>query len=540
MAGAPSLALVIAVLTICSGCSAAMDTGGDSTSLQDQADLQADPSHSSSAEPDYAVVFPTDRVNTMTITISPENWQKMLDNMTELYGEFGGSTASGMPAGQAFQGGIQPDGARGMGNTADIDPVYVPANISFEDQVWTDVGIRFKGQMSLGSTWREGSYKISFKLNFDKFEDENPAIKNQRFYGFDELNLQSGYGDNSLMRDMIVPTIFRESGVPAPHTAFYRIYVDYGEGPVYFGLYTMVESVEDTVIKTQFEDDSGNLYKPEGTGATFAQGTLDTESFEKKTNKGDENWSDVEALYTILNSDLRKTNPAAWRAQLESVLYVDEFLRWLATNTVIQNWDTYGSNCRNFYLYTDPTDGRIVWIPWDNNFALNGNMGGGLQGNFAANDNIGRMNGFPENTTRQLDRQRPADVLMAGNLTGRGIEQGAGGGGMGRTLSLDLGSVGDNWPLIRYLADDPVYFEKYRDYLEMVVTTSFEPTKMEETYRYYHALISPYVIGAEGEQPGYTNLDSPEAFEASLETLIEHAYARHDAVMDYLATGEAA
>lgn len=111
---------------------------------------------------------------------------------------------------------------------------------------------------------------------------------------------------------------------------------------------------------------------------------------------------------------------------------------------------------------------------------------------------------------------------------------------MGRTLSLDLGSVGDNWPLIRYLADDPVYFEKYRDYLEMVVTTSFEPTKMEETYRYYHALISPYVIGAEGEQPGYTNLDSPEAFEASLETLIEHAYARHDAVMDYLATGEAA
>jgi len=234
----------------------------------------------------------------------------MLDNMTELYGEFGGSTTGGMPAEPGargdVRGGRQPGGDQDMGGiSGDIDPVYVPADVSFEDKVWTDVGIRFKGQMSLGSTWKEGSRKISFKLNFGKFEDENPAIKNQRFYGFDELNLQSGYTDDSLMRDMIVPSIFMESGVPAPYTAFYRIYVDYGEGPVYFGLYTMVESVEDTVIETQFEDDSGNVYKPEGTGATFAQGTFDTGSFEKKTNEGDANWSDVETLYTVLNSEIR-------------------------------------------------------------------------------------------------------------------------------------------------------------------------------------------------------------------------------------------
>ena len=559
-AGFASVALIAVVLTACCGCTAAApgaENGGDTA--PDIGDIQADPSHSSSADPNFSVVFPDDRVNMMTITIAPENWQKMLDNMTELYGEFGGSTTRGMPAAPGARDNAQPGGAPGMGGTSDINPVYVPADVSFEDQIWTDVGIRFKGQMSLGSTWKEGSYKISFKLNFDKFEDENPAIKNQRFYGFDELNLQSGYTDDSLMRDMIVPSIFRDSGVPAPHTAFYRVYLDYGEGPIYFGLYTMIESVEDTVIKTQFEDDSGNVYKPEGTGATFARGTFDTASFVKKTNKkGGGDWTDVETLYTVLNSETRTTDPEAWRSELETVLDVDEFLRWLATNTVIQNWDTYGGNSRNFYLYTDPTDGRIVWIPWDNNFALNGSMGAGNRGDLPA-DGAPQMNGLPTDPAREFGRPMPegGDALqMNGSWVGParefdrpnpaggdepgnriGMNPAAGfGGGMGRTTSLDLGDVGENWPLIRYLADDPVYYAQYQEYLEMVVTTSFEPTKMEEVYRYYHALIEPYVTGPDGEQAGYTHLKSAEAFDISLDALIEHAYDRHDAVMDYLST----
>jgi len=43
-----------------------------------------DSAHSKNAEPNYAVVFPETAVNTMTITLSPENWEIMLANMTEL------------------------------------------------------------------------------------------------------------------------------------------------------------------------------------------------------------------------------------------------------------------------------------------------------------------------------------------------------------------------------------------------------------------------------------------------------------------------
>lgn len=62
-----------------------------------------------------------------------------------------------------------------------------------------------------------------------------------------------------------LPILFREVWSLFPRTAFYRVYVDFGEGEKYFGLYSLVEEVDDTVIKTQYADSKGNLYKPEGT-----------------------------------------------------------------------------------------------------------------------------------------------------------------------------------------------------------------------------------------------------------------------------------
>ena len=50
-------------------------------------------------------------------------------------------------------------------------------------------------------------------------------------------------------------------------TAFYEVYIDYGEGAQYFGIFTAVEIVDDTLIESQFSDDSGNVYKPDGAGA---------------------------------------------------------------------------------------------------------------------------------------------------------------------------------------------------------------------------------------------------------------------------------
>ena len=67
----------------------------------------SDETHGKSAEPNYAVVFPDDEVNTMTITIAPGDWQAMLEDMTATYGEPGSGGGPGDP-GQGEDGARPP------------------------------------------------------------------------------------------------------------------------------------------------------------------------------------------------------------------------------------------------------------------------------------------------------------------------------------------------------------------------------------------------------------------------------------------------
>lgn len=158
--------------------------------------------------------------------------------------------------------------------------------------------------------------------------------------------------------------------MPSAHTAFYEVYVNYGEGPVYFDLYTMVETVEDSVISQQFTSDEGNLYKPEGAGATFAEVAFNEAPFNKETNQDEADYTVIQSLFAALQADTRLRDPVAWRSGLETVFDVDIFLRGLAVHTVVQNWDTYGLISHNYFLYADPESGRITWIPWGNKRAL--------------------------------------------------------------------------------------------------------------------------------------------------------------------------
>ena len=77
------------------------------------------------------------------------------------------------------------------------------------------------------------------------------------------------------------------------------------------------------------------------------------------------------------------------------------------------------------------------------------------------------------------------------------------------------------WPLIRYLYDDPTYKAIYDNYIDLFISTVFEPSKMAVQVTAAHELISPYVIGDEGEQPGYSFLNSEADFTNSLNELIQ-------------------
>lgn len=401
-------------------------------------------------------------------------------------GESGGTIPAIGPGGDNATTRPGGDNATGGGNNAGAldmlarDPVIKPCTVAFDNETWWYVGIRFKGNSSLTSTWRSGSCKLPLRLDFDQYEDEHPEITNQRFYGFKKLTLSSNYSDNTLIREKVVADMFREAGVPAAQTAFYRVYIDYGDGPVYFGLYTMVEDPDGPMLDAQFNDGSGNLYKPDGTGANFV--TFDTESFVKKTNEDAADWTDVIAMFDALHAD--RSDAAAWRSGLEKVFDVYGFLQWLAINTTITNWDTYGSMAHNYYLYNDPDDGLLHWIPWDNNMAL--------------------------------------------------MSMGSGNTGMGTSVSLSLSDVGSTWPLIRYLADDSVYRASYRFFVNETIQGVFTAEKNRTRFQQAHDLIEPYVVGDEGEQAGYTLLSSSDDFYTGLDSLITYAEQRRSAAVAFL------
>ncbi|MCA9961638.1 MAG: CotH kinase family protein [Anaerolineales bacterium] len=463
--------------------------------------------HSNDVDPNYDVVFPDDKVNRIDITVTAENWETMLANMTELFGEFGSGNGRGGPGGFAggnagAAGAVPPTGnnrpaagnrpevgdapaapdnrdvgaGRGMGGDFTTEnPVFVLATIEFEGNTWTNVGVRFKGNSTLSTAWRNGTYKIPLKLDFDEFEEEYPEIDNQRFYGFKQLSLSNNVNDSTYMHDTIASDVLAAAGIPVAHTAYYEVYLDYGEGPVNLGLYTVIEVVDDTVIDAWFGNDDGNIYEADGNGATFAANSNAqiSGSFEKENNEDEADWSDLQALYSALHAETRVTNPTAWRAELESVFDVDTFLNWLSINTLLQNWDTYGSIAHNFYLYNNPETGQLTWIPWDNNESF----------------------------------------------TSRGR-----GGQSEIVTSFDKSGTSDAWPLISYLLADEVYLAQYNAYLETALNDSFVPAVLAENVEEIEGLLAPYI--AENNKAGW---------ETAVTNLITLINTSHDQATAYLA-----
>jgi hypothetical protein len=412
--------------------------------------------HGSKVEPNYEEVFPQQQVNSIEITLTSSDWNAVQQNMKSLYGFTFGS-----------------GGAQTSGGFPDADPDYIPVSVKYKGKQWYKVGFRLKGNSTLNNSWRSGIYKLPFRLNMDRFEDEFPEFKNQRFYGFKELTMSPGANDNSLIREKAGADIFRMAGIPSSQTAFYKVYINFGAGVKYCGVYTMVEVVDDTMLKNQLGSKSGNIYKPESDFKTFVQS-----QFEKKNNEKEGDYTDVQATISILNSGLRTANPSQWRAELERVFNVTHFLKWLAVNTTMLNWDTYGKMAHNYYLYNQ-SPGGLMWIPWDNNECM-------------------------------MNRGGPA-------------------------VPISLSTVGDNWPLIRNLIEDPVYKLKYKEYVQEFVITVFKEQAMSNLFTHYHELISPFVVGpAEFEIGKYTHLPNPAAFTNELTSLKQHVVNQNKAALEYL------
>jgi hypothetical protein len=498
--------------------SAESATGNDVVAVTEAGrEAAADPlaaSHGKEAAQDYDRVFGDGVVHRIDLKIPAETYAAMLQELEDRLGtpeqqqekgpppKAGVDACAGLEPGTdcsfvldgkeltgkctmiPFQGGILfclPPEPMGMQPLTGWDPSYVEVAVEFEGLTWAHVGMRFKGNSTLNHAWQIGKRKFSFRLHFDKYESQYPDSKDQRFWGFQELIFNSNWRDSSMIREKLACELFRRAGIPASQAASYRVFADLGAGPVYWGLYTLVEDVSDSVLDTQFDDDDGNLYKPDGPGADFTH--FEAAGFPKKTNEEAADWSDVEGTLAALHAG--RADPAAWRAELEKWFDTDVFIAWLALNTLIGNWDSYGNIAHNYYLYADPGDaGRLTWVPWDLNEAFRST------------------------------------------------------GGAKSALSLPLDGVTAKWPLIRFLMDDPVYHAQYLEAVGRMVEDVFPAEDTKARMKVLHELLTPYVVGPEGEAGEFTLLDSPDQFLTALdsgpEALLPHVDKQHAAAQALL------
>jgi len=446
--------------------------------------------------PDYASAFPRSRIVRLDITISPASWNAMQDDASALLGTAGEwrmpPIAREEPPASDRQIPALPMRSR--------DPIYVDADLRIGERTWRHVGIRYKGNSTLMRSWHERTGRLPLRIDMDRFEERYPETKDQTLFGFAKLSLS--IGDPSALRQKLSNELFAAAGLPTPATAFYRVFIDHGAGPQDLGIYTVTELPSDRAfLDAAFGSHTGNLYKPEGHGARWD--TFDAASLNKQRPKRDPDVRDARALYDALHAD--RTDAPRWRRELERRFDVDRFLRWLAVNTAILEWDAYGQMPHNYYLYADPRAGsRLTWIHWDHNESLGASPMRPPRG-------VAPPSGMaPPGMAPPGMAQPPAGM--------RGMP------GPRADRRLDHSDVDDRWPLIRYVLDDQVYARRYRAHLRDVVATVFVPSRVEARAREAHALVASQM-----------KIDDERAtLESALAELIAFVHARSAMLQSWL------
>jgi len=227
---------------------------------------------------------------------------------------------------------------------------------AFVDDTIDSVGFRLRGNTS------RNAQKKSFKLDFNHF------VSGQEFYDLEKMNLNGEHNDPSIIRSKLCWDFYQEIGVKSTRASHAKVFIN----DEYYGLYISIEHIDDTFLKRNYENDSGNLWKCIWPADLTYRGNSpedyhpyydDERPYQLKTNKDEYDYSKLARLIRVIHD-----SPDS----LEMVLNVKKALQYFAVNILTGSWDDYRFLRNNFYLYHNPADDLIHWIPYDydNSFSI--------------------------------------------------------------------------------------------------------------------------------------------------------------------------
>ena len=223
---------------------------------------------------------------------------------------------------------------------------YSRCDVAIDGETFTGVGLRAKGNNSLGHIAERGLSRYSLKIEFDHFD------AGLTYHGLDKLSLDTSFQDNSYLKTYLALDMMRFMGVPAPATSFVQVSVN-GEA---WGLFLAIEEPEDAFAERIWGEGHGMLYKPD-------YRSLDDENADVALRYVNDDPASYPGIFESARFDATavdekrlvdalKALTTGERDEIERSVDVDEVLRYFAVQTFVANLDSYlGSTGHNYFLY---------------------------------------------------------------------------------------------------------------------------------------------------------------------------------------------
>ena len=216
---------------------------------------------------------------------------------------------------------------------------YFPAEVTIDDELFSNVAVRKKGGFGSLSSTRPG-LKVK----------SNEYVPGQEIHGLKRLTLNNNHQDSAILKQCLTYALFADAGLPASRCSFAHVTVN-GED---LGVYSNVESIKKPFLRRHFADDGGNLY--EG-GGDFRAGIV--RGLQPKVNKENPDCTDLDRMVAALEAPDNGLGGA-----LDAAIDVDQFLSFWAMEVITDHWDGYTNGPNNFFVYHDPASDRFHFIPW--------------------------------------------------------------------------------------------------------------------------------------------------------------------------------
>ncbi len=242
------------------------------------------------------------------------------------------------------------------------DPyAYTPGEVAIDGEDGGTVGVRLRGKIG---SFRELSGKPKFKIDFAQYDT------GRRFHGLHALALNNSVVDCGYLRDPLGYRIFRDAGVGTARTGFASVTVN-GEA---YGLYVLVEVPDEQYLEIAFpDDDEGQLYDGKyeynpNTGRytllDFGIGVDDHFQLEEGTENGN---AEIVAVSDAVSAMRRGNNP---ETEIATLIDWEQVHRQWAVEELIGHLDGYMLNTNNYRVYFRPSDGKMVILPTDFDYAF--------------------------------------------------------------------------------------------------------------------------------------------------------------------------